>query len=198
MATTAAIAATSEAIVALLTRAKSRAPTAVDVKVVEAGELAVPTDANATPLVTVFLHRVGMSSVQRTFPAHVTPAGDRMKPPVPLDFSYLITAWAATPVTQQLLLGWAVRTIEDNLTLPATLLNAGTSTTAFRADETVELTWAPLTSTEETEIWQVAQTARQPSASYLARMVLIASEEPLNEYPHAQTTDFGYSTKVPA
>jgi hypothetical protein len=158
----------------------------------------VPTDANAAPVVTVFLHRVGMSSVQRTFAAHLSPTGDRMKPPVPLDLWYLITAWAATPVTQQLLLGWAVRTIEDSLTLPATLLNAGTSTNAFRADETVELTWAPLSSTEETEIWQVAQTARQPSASYLARMVLIGSDETVSEYPHAQTTDFGYSTEVPA
>jgi hypothetical protein len=197
MAATAAIAATSEAIVALLTRAKSRAPTAPEIKVANAGELAMP-DANATPVVTVFLHRVGMSSVQRTFRAPVTPSGTRMKPPVPLDLWYLITAWAATPVTQQLLLGWAVRTIEDNLALPATLLNAGTSTNAFRIDESVELTWAPLTSTEETEIWQVAQASRQPSASYLARMVLIASEEPVTEHPHAQTTDFGWSAEVPA
>ena len=195
MAGVAAIAATSEAIVALLTRARSRAPTPPDIKVADAADLAVPTDANATPVVTVFLHRVGMSSVQRTFPAHVTPAGERMKPPVPLDLWYLITAWAAAPVTQQLLLGWAVRTIEDNLALPATLLNAGTSTDAFRADESVELTWAPLTSTEETEIWQIAQTARQPSASYLARMVLIASEEPVSEYSHAQTTDFAWSSR---
>jgi len=198
MASTAAIAATSEAIVALLTRAKSRAPTPPDVKVAAADDLVAPTDTSATPVVTVFLHRVGMSSVQRTFPAHVTATGERMKPPVPLDLWYLITAWAATPVTQQLLLGWAVRTIEDNLALPATLLNAGTSTNAFRPDESVELAWAPLTSTEETEIWQVAQTAHQPSASYLARMVLIASEDSVHEYPHAQTTDFAYTSEVPA
>jgi hypothetical protein len=197
MASTAAIAATSQAIAGLLDRARAGAPAPFDVKVASAADLAIP-GANAKPVITVFLHRVVMSSVQRTFPTHVTPDGKRLRPPVPLDLWYLVTAWAGTPVTEQLLLGWAVRTIEDGPALPATLLNAGTVSSVFRDEETVELTWASLTSTEETEIWQVAQTSRQPSASYLARMVLIASEEDQAEYGPVQTRDVGWRGVVPA
>jgi hypothetical protein len=94
------------------------------------------------------------------------------------------------------LLGWAVRTIEDNLILPSALLNDNGWDGTFAIDESVELTWAPLTPQEEFDLWQIAQTNQQPSASYVARTVAIESRLTLDQYAAVQTTQFDHSTGV--
>ena len=68
--------------------------------------------------------------------------------------------------------------LEDHPSLPPSLLNTGSFKGCFREGEAVEPALEPLTGQEENDLWQVAQTARQPAAAYIARMVVIDSMRP--------------------
>jgi hypothetical protein len=185
--------------VALLDRAAGTAGVPgigpITVEVAGTAELAQP-ETGAAPKLTVLLHRVTVSEHNRMLQPTVTPDGERLRRPIPVDLHYLVTAWASTPGTQQRLLGWAIRVLEDTPTLPPALLNVAIPGT-FRADETVELVWEPLTSSAEAETWQVAQTARTPSAAYVARMVPIESELGRPAAEPVQTVELAYATSVP-
>ncbi len=189
MATTAAIAATSDAIRALLRRAAAEPFPMLSVDLYLADDLRKPPPADGRLIVSVYLHRVGVSSARRQFPARTDANGRRLLPPIPLDLHYLVTAWAQSPTMQQSLLGWAVRVLEDSPVLPPSLLNDG-AWDEIRPDETVELVWSPLTGEEEADVWQVAQGNRQPSASYVARMVALESRVTLTQHADVQTRAF--------
>ena len=89
---------------------------------------------------------------------------------------YLLTAWGRTPERQQELLGWAMRTLEDMPTLPASVLNQGQASPVFRTDEAVDLIAAPLTQQEMVSVWEVAKPQMQVSMTYVARAVQLDSE----------------------
>lgn len=191
MATTAAIAATSEAIRALIDRALTAGGTDytnVQAKHFQADELQVSAK-NLTAAVSVYLHRVTVSGIRRNLPPGRGPHGERVRPPLPVDLYYLVSAWGKSPLEQQRLLGFALRTLEDTPILPATLLNEGFPD-AFRPHETVELVWTPLSVQDEADVWQVAQSSQQPSAHYVARGIEIESLEPYEEYRLVQTREF--------
>lgn len=130
--------------------------------------------------VGIWLHRVTPCAQRRRVPAPPDPAAlDRSLPGVALDLHYLLVARAQEVTAQHRLLGWAVRTLEDHPQLPASVLNAGAFAGCFRDDEAVELVLEPLTAQEENDVWQVAQSARQPALAYVARMVVLDSRRRL-------------------
>lgn len=194
MATTDAIAAVSDAVAALLDRASGDEDGGFELSAVEhtsATKLQEPPIGDSVPpTLTLWLHRVEVSPIRR----HLTPrrnaAGDVVAEPVGLDLHYLLTAWASDPLPEQQALGWAIRVLEDHPVLPASLLATGAWQDVFREDETVELTWAPLSAQEESDLWQVAQTSQRPSASYLVRMVGIESARPLRQHAPVTTRRF--------
>lgn len=194
------IAATTDAIRALLDGAAkdSGTFTTVPVKVYQSDDLQQPLTADTPATVSVLLHRVSVSPARRNVPLRTGPLGERFRPPIPLDLFYLVSAWAGDSRMQQRLLGWAVRMLEDTPILPSALLNQNGWAGTFAPNETVELTWAPLTPQEEFDIWQIAQTNQQPSASYVARTVAIESRQQLHEYELVQSTEFDYAPGVPA
>jgi hypothetical protein len=193
MATTAAIGATSEAIRSLLARAlaDSVAFANVGASHFQAEELQEAIK-NETTAVSVYLHRVIVSATRRNLRPGVGPQGERVRPPISVDLSYLVSAWGPSPLVQQTLLGFAIRAIEDTPILPPTLLNDGGFAGVFRTDETVELVWAPLTVQDEADVWQVAQQSQQPSAHYVARGVEIESLLAYPEPPLVQTRDLEF------
>jgi hypothetical protein len=197
MATTAAIAATSEAIRSLLDRALADSTefNTVNASHYQADELQ-GAGKNTADAVSVYLHRVTVSSVRRNLPPGVGRAGERVRPPIPVDLYYLISAWGKSPLAQQALLGFSIRTLEDTPILPPTLLNEGGYAGVFRADETVELVWTPLSVQDEADVWQVAQTSQQPSAHYIARGVEIESRLAYDELPLVQTREFDVGVVV--
>jgi hypothetical protein len=194
MATSAAIAATSEAMRSLLDRALADEPglSTVDAVHVQADELQ-RSFKNDKDAVSVYLHRVTVSAHRRNAPPGTTADGRRVRPPIPVDLYYLISAWGLSPLRQQQLLGFAIRTLEDTPILPSTLLNDGGFAGVFGAHETVELVWTPLSVQDEAYVWQVAQASQQPSAHYIARGVEIESPLAYGELPPVQTRelDFG-------
>jgi hypothetical protein len=194
MASSAAIGATSDAILTLLQRAARDDPDwkTLSLRQYQSSDLqsALSTD---TPLtLSIFLYRVALSAGLRNVPVHYVNQQPR-RPAIPVDLFYLITAWASDATMQQKLLGWAIRTIEDACTLPSNLLNEGAWGGVFAPNETVELVWHVLTMQEEYDLWQIAQTNQQPSASYVARTVALESTLTMPVAPPAQVRELGYA-----
>jgi len=97
---------------------------------------------------------------------------------------------------QQRLLGFAIRVLADTPILPSSLLNDAGFDGTFEPHETVELCWAPLT-LGEYDLWQIAQTNQQPSASYIVRTVAIESREQLTDNALVQTREFDLTPDGP-
>jgi hypothetical protein len=192
MATHAAIAATSNALLGLLESAAPGEPevATASFSLYTSGDLQRPIGERL--VVSLHLYHVAVNTSRRNLGPRVDALGVRRKPPIPLDLHYLLTAWSKDATTQQRALGWAVRVIHDTATLPAAVLNQHSPDEVFRADETVEVVWQNLTRQEVADIWEVARTNQQPSASYVARIVEIESAVSLEEYPLVQTRDFAY------
>jgi len=195
-----AIAATTNAVIRLLETAATTAdwrdgdsPLTVDFEPAGTDILQNPPEGT-TPKVTLYLYRVTLSSVRRHIGPRVAPDGTRYQPSIPVDLFYLLTAWASDPLLQQQLLGWCVTVLEETPVLPRSLLNAYRGgEEIFHPDETVEFVWQPITLADISEIWEVAKTSPQPSASYIARMVQLDSTVKLDEYPLVQTREFDYA-----
>lgn len=144
-----------------------------------------------TPLTEGFslhLYRVTIGS-GRNQPPRLGLDGIRRLPPIPLDLHYLLVAWADDPIRQQRLLGWALRVLEDTPILPAGVLNKHTAEAdIFRPDETIELVWENVALPDWLALWG-GLLSRQPSATYVARGVMIESEVPIAEHPLVQTRE---------
>src|SRR5438046_520038 len=122
--------------------------------------------------VSIYLYRVAYNATRRNLPPRRRLNGDRLKPSVPLDLHFLVTAWAKMPEQQWALLAWAIRTIEDTPVLPAGLLNQnagsdpdGKPRNVFGEDESVELVGENLPLQDIVNIWQIARHSQQPSVS---------------------------------
>lgn len=127
--------------------------------------------ARVTTGVSVFVYQVGVNKVQRTLP----PSTPQHRRPLPLDLWLLLTAWAQDVSTEHTLLGWAMRTIDDNPILSSGFLNAAIPG-VFLPEETVELAPAELTNAEIFQLWQVLPNSLQLSVPYVARVVRVESE----------------------
>jgi hypothetical protein len=186
-----AIAGASQAILGLLQGAAASSEFAgVDFAHYHATNLERPM----TEGVSLWLYRVTVNPA-RNLPPRVDPDGTRHAPPIPLDLHYLVTAWAADPVQEQRLFGWAVRTIEDTPLLPAGVLNQHLSEPdVFAPHESVELVWQPQPMSEFLDLWEGARLRMRASASYLARVVELESPVEFDEYRDVQTRDFAYGS----
>lgn len=147
---------------------------------------------------TLCLYRVAPSIVRRNLPPRLTPEGTRMKPSLPLDLYYLLTPWAGNPETQQRLLGWALRQLEDTPVLvPAQLNRYLGEADVFREDEAVELIADPLSLPDLTSLWDKLKPQFQLSMTYVARMVLIDSDIGITEGDPVRTRRFEYAKGPP-
>ena len=135
--------------------------------------------------VSLFLYRVHFNGTQRS-PLTKSADGVARRDLMPLDLHFFLTVWGPKPSLQHAVLGWAMRVLEDNSILPASLLN-GVRAGVFRDDETVELVAGQLTNEELMRIWDDLAAEYQLSVPYVARVLRIESlatrseGEPVNE-----------------
>jgi hypothetical protein len=112
--------------------------------------------------VAVFLYHVAANAA----PLNGPPRSD---PGLVLELHYLVTAWAADPIRQQVLLGWAARVLEAVPILSASVLNQhAPATGVFQAAESIRLTAGSLSLQDEASIWGAAKVLPQPSIHYVA------------------------------
>jgi hypothetical protein len=146
-------------------------------------------------VVSLYLYRVGVTTVRRNLAPRVAPDGRRYRPAFPVDLFFLLTAWCADAARQQLLLGSCMRILDDMPIMPPALLNdAGIDTSAFGPGETIEIVADPLPLQDLTNIWQALRATMELSVAYVVRMVALESDLPIVEAPLAQTRVFEYQT----
>lgn len=189
MATSQAIAATGQAIIALLANACPKPEfAAARFELYQLIDFQTPMEEG----VSLYLYRVAASGSRRNLPPTVGPNGERFRPPIPLDLHYIASAWAKTAVKQQRLLGWLIRLLEDVTILPVGLLNnTGPEPQIFKPNETVEVIMDQITLQDWNNLWSTTKANPPLSVGYVARMVVIDSTLALSDVP-VQTREFGF------
>jgi hypothetical protein len=174
MATLSAIAATSEAVIRLLRSSFNPADfnnAALDFQVYVADDFIKPMDEG----VSLLLYRVYHDGTNRTPPGRVLPSGRRGPTKLPVELHFLLTAWAQKASLQHEIMGWMMRTLEDNPVLYPSLLNAY-KPDVFFPEETVEVSLAQLSVEDMFHIWEVIiHHVYQLSVPYVARVVQLES-----------------------
>lgn len=128
--------------------------------------------------VALYLYRVNVNQVQRVLPPQPRYDGIKERHLLPLDLHLLLVPRARTSERQQLILGWMMRVLEDNASLPANILNAGRDDT-FLPDEHLEITPETLTTEEILRIWDQLPSDFMLSVPYCAKVLQI--ESPLTD-----------------
>lgn len=147
---------------------------------------------------SLYLWRVSVSATRRNLPPRRLPDGRVYRPSLPLDLHYLLTPWASDAETQQRMLGWAMRVIEDAAVLPAGALNYGLSETdTFAPSEAVEIICDPLALGDQFNLWDKLKPKIQTSMTYQARGILIDSTQTVPEYDLVQTRRFEAGSVAP-
>ena len=151
-----------------------------------------PQDYRAKPEkqgFSLMLYRVGVNATLRNLPPRRDAQGRRTRPSLPLDLFYMLTPWARSADTQQLMLGWAMRFLEDHTVIPGSVVNVYAASECMRGDEAIELVCDPLPMADYLSLWDRLEPAMQTSATYVARMVLLDSDAQLEEGPAVQTRE---------
>lgn len=174
MASYIAIASTCEAIVRMLRANFDPAMfngVALDFQVYVADDFTHPMDEG----VSIFLYRIYQNGNWRTPTGRLSPDGKRQSTMLPVDFHFLMTAWAKKASLQHEIAGWMMRMMEDNPILPPSLLNAYRPD-VFHPDESVEVGLTELSVEDMFHVWEVMiKHVYQLSVPYQARMIEIES-----------------------
>ena len=189
MAKAAAIAATSDAIRRYLKEAPHDEFVGLDVDVYQAVDFTKPVPAAGR--ISIFLYRITVNQARRNLPPRLNDEGTiRLRPAIPLDLYYAISAWAQRADLQHRLLGWAIRTLEDAPVFPSSFLNQLQQEPVFRKTETVELLCDSWPLQDLGVLWELTKPNVPLSISYVARMVALESTPPQTVAPVVQTRDF--------
>lgn len=157
---------------------------------------------------SVLLYRVMPNLSHRTPSGRILSNGIQQFTQLPLDLHLLVTIWGSDASTQNLLVGWVMRTLEDYPIIPATVLNAAatlnlTATeTVFVEDEAVELLLSEMSGEELLQLWDTLGNGDgryQISIPYLVRNLFIDSTRTrtLGEPVQVRTADMQVLEGVP-
>jgi hypothetical protein len=129
---------------------------------------------------SVFLYRALPNLSHRTPSGALLPDGRRHYASLPLDLYLLITIWGESASTQNRLVGWVMRTLEDYPLIPAAVLNINSSTPIFDESEAVELVLSEMNGEELLQLWDTLGNGElhyQITIPYLVRNLLLASRQ---------------------
>ena len=99
--------------------------------------------------------------------------GKQRKPPLTLDLYYLLTPMLGTPREQQIVLGKTMQILYDRAILQGADLSNGLGTSG----EEVRLVLNPVSLEELTRVWQALEIPYRLSVCYIARVVIVDSEQ---------------------
>ncbi len=139
------------------------------------------------------LWRVGIGGTPRRLPPRRDRDGQVFKPSLPLDLYFLLLPVASSADKQALMLGWALRFMNELPALSGETINRYTKgePTVFDATESVELIADPLATADYLALWDRVKTGFQAGMTYVARMVLIDSEQPESQGRLVTEREFG-------
>jgi hypothetical protein len=128
--------------------------------------------------VTLYLYRVTVNPYLRNTP-HVN-ALQQVTTPLSVDLSYLLTFWADNALTEQTILGWALRELYTHQTLSQSDL---TPEGGWSASDFVQLIPTEISTEDLMRIWDAIDPGYRISLSYVARVVRIEAEVEPNALP---------------
>ncbi len=125
------------------------------------------------------LWRVGIGGMPRNLPPRRHRDGRLLKPSLPLDLYFLLLPVAASADKQTQMLGWALSFMQQLPALTGETINRYTkgSPAIFEPEESVELIADPLGTADYLSLWDRVKSGFQAGMTYVARMVLIDSDQ---------------------
>jgi hypothetical protein len=133
--------------------------------------------------IAVCLWRVAPNISRRALGPRTDMHGRRFKPSLPIDLFYLLAPFADDAGRQQRLLGWMLRAMHELGPLIASELNHFLAESDIFAEaETLDMVNDPLPVADQLTLWDRIK-HMPPSATYAMRMLLLDSDERLDEYP---------------
>lgn len=136
------------------------------------------SERQVTSGASVFLYRAMPNLSHRTPSGNLLPNGRRQYSKLPLDLYFLVTIWGKDTSTQNRLVGWVMRTLEDYAMIPASVLNIKRDTPVFEEHEAVELLLSEMSGDELLQLWDVlghGELHYQITIPYLVRNLVIES-----------------------
>lgn len=169
----------------------------VDVTVVPPDSIRID-EVNANTQLNIFLHQATPNAAWRNvdLPSRNARGARTSNAPLALDLHYLITAYGASPLHAEVLLGYAMHLLHETPVLDRQAIRnalAGSAVDgsilppAFQAlsaadiaDQVEQIKLTPITlSTEEmSKLWSALQARYRPTAAYQASVVLIEAQRP--------------------
>lgn len=132
--------------------------------------------------VSIYLYRVEMDPHLRTAGRVATPS---MQPvPLSLHLHLLFSLWSTTPSSDHLVLAWLLRQFHLHPLLDAAALNTDA---AWGADEVVHLIPSELSNEDMMRLWDALTPSYRLSVSYIARIVRIDPDAPVEAGPVVAT-----------
>lgn len=141
--------------------------------------------------ITLYLYRITVNEHSRQT-RRASAAADSFVP-LGLDLHYLLTAWAANPLDEQVTLAWVIRQLHQYPVLDASSLSPEGG---WSADEVVQIIPAELTTEDVMRIWDALDPAYRLSVSYVARIVRLDPDQDTEEFRPVVAGRFVYGEEA--
>jgi hypothetical protein len=171
------------------TELAGRAMPACGFELTSSGQLA--GDIDDTTRITLYLYRITVNEHNRQTRAGRAAADTFV--PLGLDLHYLLTAWAANPLDEQVTLAWAVRQLHHFPILDASSLSPEAG---WAGDEVIQIVPAELTTEDVMRIWDALDPAYRLSVSYVARLVRLDPDADAEAFRPVVAARFAYGTEA--
>ena len=158
-------------------------------ELISSGQLAGEIDE--TTRLTLYLYRLTVNEHSRLSRRPVAMPDTPV--PLGLDLHYLLTAWAANPLDEQVTIAWAMRQLHLFPVLDASSLSPEAG---WGGDEVVQVIPAELTTEDVMRIWDALDPAYRLSVSYVARLVRLDPDAPEQGGRPAVARRFAYGQET--
>jgi hypothetical protein len=146
-----------------------RTETPCDFLLLSSGELAENVEPGTA--LSLFLYRVTVNEHLRN--AGRVEGAAAAESPLSLDLHYLLSVWAESALTEQLLLAWAMHQLHRYPVLDTSRLSPEAD---WQHGDFVQMIPAELSNEDVMRIWDALEPSYRLSVSYIARVVRIDSE----------------------
>ena len=154
-------------------------------ELVSSGQLAGDI-ADSTHL-SLYLYRITVNEHSRQIRRPLAASDSRT--PLGLDLHYLLSAWSANPLDEQVTMAWAMRQLHQFPVLDASLLSPEAG---WAPDEVVQIIPAELSNEDVMRIWDAIDPAYRLSVSYVARLVRLDPDSDAADHLPVVATRFAY------
>ena len=148
-------------------------------------------DISETTHITLYLYRITVNEHSRQARRPAAPADSFV--PLGLDLHYLLTAWAANPLDEQVTLAWAIRQLHQYPVLDASSLSPEAG---WASDEVIQVIPAELTTEDVMRIWDALDPAYRISMSYVARLVRLDPDQDTEQFRPVVAGRYAYGKEA--